>query len=331
MVLVLSALAALAVLAGAGIFAANKVISHNASKQAAQDREAARLAGQHYLEALAVGDAHAALALGAQQPPTPQLLTDKVLRAQLATTPVTGIVVTNDPTQDQEAASDGQRLVLAANFGATPSKTVLWAHKKDGQWKLDVTTIAVTIDKPANAEEAMKTIAIYGVGTNGADPVSVFPGTPQVSSTNRYIDITAATKPLLLEALTDTGNRSGLQPTVALNDAGRQASLAAVDTKIHWCFTGVAAPPECCPPGGCQFTGGPGTNYDTLKIENIESTEGMNYELDPNAMKVHVTGLINYSAQVQVNSRPKTLRDAMRVDSFVDLTKEPPVYVGRTH
>jgi hypothetical protein len=327
----LSALAVLAVLAGVGTVTANKLIAHNASKHAAQDREAARLAGQHYLEALAVGDARAALALGAQQPPTPQLLTDKVLRAQLATTPVTDIVVTNDSTQDQGAAADAQRLVMAANFGTTPSKTVLWAHKKDGQWKLDVTTIEVTIDKPANADEAMKTVAIYGVGTNGANPVSVFPGTPAVSSTNRYIDITAATKPLLLESLTDTNNRSSIQPTVALNDAGRQASLTAVDTKIHSCFTGVAPPQGCCPPGGCQFTGGPGTDYDTLKIDKIESTQDMNYELDPNVMKVHVTGTINYSAQVQVNSQPKTLRDAMRVDSFVDLTKDPPVYAGRTH
>lgn len=136
---------------------------------------------------------------------------------------------------------------------------------------------------------------------------------------------------MLLEALTDTNNRPSIQPTVALNDAGRQASLAAVDTKIHSCFTGVAAPAGCCPPGGCQNTGGPGINYDTLKIENIKSTQDMNYDLDPNAMRVHVTGTINYSAQVQVNSQPTTMRDAMRVDSIVDLTKKPPVYVARPH
>jgi len=48
-------------------------------------------------------------------------------------------------------------------------------------------------------------------------------------------------------------------------------------------------------------------------------------------MKVHVTRTINYSAQVQVNSQPTTVRDAMRVDSFVDLTKDPPACAGRPH
>jgi hypothetical protein len=79
------------------------------------------------------------------------------------------------------------------------------------------------------------------------------------------------------------------------------------------------------PPGGCRNTLGPGINYDTLTIENIESTQDMNYDLDPDTMKVHITRTINYSAQVQVNSQPTTMRDAMRVDSFVDLTKYPPV------
>ena len=99
-------------------------------ERAEQDREAARLAGQHYLEALAVGDARTALALGPDQPATPQLLTDKVLRAQLATTPITDIKVTNDPTQEPSTPADAQRLVLAAKFGATPTQIAIWAHKK---------------------------------------------------------------------------------------------------------------------------------------------------------------------------------------------------------
>jgi serine/threonine protein kinase len=329
---VLSVLAVLAVVAGLGIFAASKIIGGDATKRAEQDREAARLAGQHYLEALAVGDARTALALGPDQPATPQLLSDKVLRAQLATTPITDIKVTNDPTQEPNTPADAQRLVLAAKFGVTPTQIVIWAHKKDGQWKLDATTVAIAVDKPPNADEAMKTVAIYGVGTNGSNPISVFPGVVQVGSINRYIDITAPSKPVLLEALTaPVADRPIIQPTAALNDAGRQAAAAAMDAKLRYCFKGVAAPPECCPKGCPRLIElPPGVDENTLRLENLENTQEMTYDLDANAMTVHVTGIFNYQAQVLQNSQPITLRDSWHIaDSRVDLTKDPPAWVPK--
>jgi hypothetical protein len=331
----LSLLAVLALVAGVGIFAASKIMSGDATKQAEQDREAARLAGQHYLEALAVGDSRTALSLGPDQPSTPQLLTDKVLRAQLATTPITDIKVTNDPTQEPGTPGDAQRLVLAAKFGVTPTQTVIWAHKKDGQWKLDATTAAIAIDKPPNTDEAMKALAVYGIGTNGSNPIQVFPGVIQVGSTNRYIDITAPPKAVRLEALTAPAtNRPSIQPTVALNDAGRQASLAAVDTELRHCFKGVAKPPECCPKDGCppQPAPPPGVDPDSVKLETLENTQDMTYDLDPNALTVHVSGTFNYKAELMQYSKPTTYRDAMRVaDSHVDLTKDPPVWFRAPH
>jgi hypothetical protein len=329
----ISVLAVLALVAGVGIFAASKIMSGDATKRAEQDREAARLAGQHYLEALAVGDARTALSLGGDQPATPQLLTDKVLRAQHATTPITEIKVTNDPTQEPNTPPDAQRLVLAAKFGVTPTQVVIWAHKKYGQWKLDTTTTAIAVDNPPNAVEAMKDLAVYGVGTNGADPIQVFPGVVQVGSTNRYIDITAPPKPVLLEALSAPAtNRPTIQPTVALNDAGRQASLAAIDTRLHYCFNGVPAPSGCCPKGGCPRLREPipGVDESTVKLENLENTQDMTYELDANSMTAHVSGTVNYRAQVLENSQLTTLRQTYVLgDNHVDLTKEPPVYVPK--
>jgi serine/threonine protein kinase len=334
--LVLSLAAVLAVVAGVVLFAAGKIIGGDAGERAAQDREAARLVGQHYLEALAVGDARTALSLGGDQPPAAQLLTDKVLRAQLAATPLTNIKVTNDPTQEPNTPPDAQRLVLAATFGATPSQVAVWTHKRDGQWKLEATTVAITVDTPANADEAMKAVAIYGAGTGGANPVSVFPGTVQVASTNRYIDITAPPKLVLLEALAAPAtNRPTIQPVVALNDAGRQASLAAIDTKIQWCYRGVATPPECCPKDGCQRSFPPGVatdgiDVDSVKVGNIENTENMTYDLDAKSMTVLVSGTINYQAVMLRYSQPMNFRDTFHVvDSHVDLTKDPPVYVPK--
>jgi Protein kinase domain len=93
-----SAFVVLAIVAGFAVFAASKFGGPDAAQRAAQDREAARLAGQHYLEALATGDAHTALSLSLRQPATPQLLTDKALVDQLSATPITNITATNDPT-----------------------------------------------------------------------------------------------------------------------------------------------------------------------------------------------------------------------------------------
>ncbi|OMC57662.1 hypothetical protein A5747_01020 [Mycobacterium sp. IS-836] len=330
MISAVSAVIVLAVLVAAGIFTVSKLGGPDAAQRAAQDREAARLAGQHYLEALATGDARTALSLGAQPPATPQLVTDKALTDQLSATPITDITVTNDPAQSLDTPPDTQRVVLSAHFGPTPSQTVMTVHKKDGQWKLDTTTIAITIAAPPNAAAAMKALTVGGALTNGASPISVFPGTPRVSSSNRYIDITAPTAAVLLEGLAAV-NPPTIAPVVALNDAGRQASLEAIDRKLHYCFTGVAPPSECCPPGGCKpvYNNGPSLDPNSLNLISLENTDNMNYDLDANIMKVHVTGHMNYSATGTHQSQPIKFREDMQVDSFVDLTTQPPVYSGR--
>ncbi|OMC49923.1 hypothetical protein A5745_05720 [Mycobacterium sp. IS-2888] len=327
---VVSAVLALAVLVGAGAFAVSKLGGPDAAQRAAQDREAARLAGQHYLEALATGDARTALSLGAQPPATPQLVTDKALTDQLSATPITDITVTNDPAQSPDTPPDTQRVVLSAHFGPTPSQTVMTVHKKDGQWKLDSTTIAITIAAPPNSAAAMKALTVGGGLTNGASPISVFPGTPQVSSSNRYIDIGAASTPLLLEALT-AANPPTIAPAITLNDAGRQASLEALDRRLHYCFAGVAPPAGCCPPGGCPVAENQGVNIDpdSTDLISLEGADNMKYELDPNVMKVHLTGAMHYSARGTRQSQVVSFRQTWYVDSMIDLTTEPPVYVPK--
>jgi len=325
-----AALVVLAVLAGAGVFAASTFGGPDAAQRAAQDRDAARLAGQHYVEALATGDARTALSLGAQQPATPQLLTDKALVDELSATPITEITVTNDPTQHPDTSPDTQHLVLSAHFGSTPSQTVMTAHKKDGQWKLDTTTVAVTISAPPNAAAAVNALTVGGALTNGASPISVFPGTPKISSSNRYIDISAPARPLLLEALT-AANPPAITPVIALNDAGRQVSSETVDRRLHWCFAGSAPSAGCCPPGGCPqiFNTGPSLDPDSLNLVSLESTDNINYDLDLNVMRVHVTGAMHYNARGTHQSQPITFRETFYVDSTVDLTTQPPVYIPK--
>lgn len=317
----LGAIAVVAAIAATGVWIANRT----AAQHAAQDREAARLTGQHYLEALAAGDARTAVSLSAHQPATPQLLSDKALHTQLASTPITDIAATLDPNQDAHTP-DTQRLLLSATFGPTRSHASIQAHKDHGQWKLDTTTITVTVDKPPNSDAAMKALAVSGNPTNGATQLSVFPGTLQVSSTNPYIDITAPATTLLLDALTTT-NQPTIHPVIALNDAGRQASWAAVDARLHYCKNGGPPPPDCPPPKppppGVPVGDQPDPN--TLKLLNMEKPPELTYDLDANTMVVHITGKAFYAAQGLYNGKPAPIHISGYVDDFVDITKQPPV------
>ncbi|CQD24541.1 serine/threonine protein kinase [Mycobacterium lentiflavum] len=326
-----SALAVVALLVGGGIFAVAKFSGPDAAQRAAQDREAARLVGQHYLEALATGDAQTAVSLSSQQPATPQLLTDKALVDELSATPISAITATNDAARNPDASPDTQRVVLSARFGLTPSQAVITVHKKDGQWKLDTTTIAVTITAPPNSAAAMKALVVAGALTNGASTISVFPGTPHVSSSNRYIDITADTTPLMLEALT-AADPPTITPAIALNDVGRQVSLETVDRRAHYCYAGAAPPEGCCPPEGCRqvVTTGPNAiDNDSLNLDSLETTDNMHYDLDANTLRVHVTGVLHYRAHATQQGRPVNLHETIPVDGGVDLSTQPPVFLRR--
>lgn len=326
--IIVAAVVAVAVLAAAGIFAAHQFSGPDASQRAAQDREAARLSGQHYLEALATGDAHTVLALSAQPPATPQLLTDKALSAQLSATPITNIAVTNAAGQGPHDSPDNQQLTLSAKFGPTPSQAAITAHRQDGQWKLETTTVSVTINPPPDAEAAMKALTVSGVDVNGLNPISVFPGTPQVASSNRYIDITTPPTPLLLEALGHTITSPTITPAIALNDVGRKASLDALDRRLHYCFSGAAPPDGCCPPGGCRRSQS-AADVDTENLIGLDSTQDMNYQLDPKRMRVHLTGTLNYRAEAKARGQTIPVTSSFTVDSNIDLTTEPPVYIPR--
>lgn len=313
-------LAVVAALAGIGTWFAHKT----AAQRAAADREAARLTGQHYLEALAAGDARTALSLGAQQPSTPQLLSDKALRAQLADTPITDVDAAIDPNQDG-GARDTQRLVLTAKFGATPSKTTIRAHKDNGQWKLVTTTISATVDRPPNSDAAMKALAVSGISTDGAALLSVFPGPLHVTSTNPYLDITAQPTTPLLEALTDT-NRPRIHPALALNDAGRQAIWTQIDSQALHCNNGGPRPPDCGPPKPLPpgMSAGDMPDPDTLKFLNIEKPPDLTYDLDANTMTVHVTGRVFYAAQAKYGGKLAPVHMTATADLLYDITKQPP-------
>ena len=275
---------------------------------------AARQAGRDYLQALARGDAAAALALSAAPPGRAGLLTDDVLRAQVAAVPITDIEVRSAPEAPGANPADAQYLILSARFGPTASQTRIGAHRVGGGWKLDATTVAVAIGTATPPNASLKAVAVWGVATHGVSPVTVFPGAVAVSSANRYIDISAPTTAVLLDALTDTGGRARIAPVATLNDTGRQTAKTAIDDFIHHCHHGTAPPPDCLQPSS-------GTNYPT--ITGPGDFAATTFTFDAATMLVAVGGRATYHGTSPAVPNYTLITDVL---GTVDLTRDPPTF-----
>jgi hypothetical protein len=329
-----AAIAAVIVVAAVATFAVTRTADEAPDAQPAQNRDAARLAGQQYLEALAAGDAKAAVALTVRPPEDSRLLTDEVLRGQLADLPVTDIDVTNVGADDPNRSADAEKLSLRAKFGPTVSRAEVLARNIEGQWKLDTTTIKLSLGTAGAKNRSLESVAIAGVATEGADPVAMFPGSPRVSSTNPLIDLTAQTRPFLLDKLVQRAGAT-IDPVAALNDAGRQGSFAAVEAWHRYCVNGGPAPPECCPTGSCRLPPPPGTTdamivEDTQRIVRFERSTNMTYDLIPEEMIVNVTGTVEYIADADTtNGGRQEFPLIVQTNSRVDITQSPPVVIPK--
>lgn len=309
--------AAVVVVATAALIIVPRIMggSEDTSATSAQHQEAARLVGLRYLEALARGDATAAVALSASPPAATRWLTSDVLRAQLAATPITNIAASVAPSRLGADPAQEQYVVLSAKFGSTLSQARVGAQRKGDQWKLDTTTVAIDIGRSGPANAALKAVAVWDVATDGASPIAVFPGALRVSSSNRYVEVTASPSPVLLDALTDTSAHPIVEPVVSLNDAGRQAAQEAIDNWIHYCFNGGALPADCAHlDSGNTTLSVTGRGDFTKTVMNFDAT----------TMVVSVSGTVTYPAQAPGD--PSATLNANTVGT-VDLTKDPPAYV----
>jgi len=122
-----------------------------------------------------------------------------------------------------------------------------------------------------------------------AEPQCLAGGADSDGSNIRLADSLHAAVWVIRPPVGESGlHRPTIHPAVALNNAGRQASLAAVDARIHYRFNGTAPPEGCCPKEGGQHQLPPGPvtsgiNYDSIKVESIENTRDMAYDLDPSS------------------------------------------------
>ncbi|PND54218.1 hypothetical protein CRM90_29150 [Mycobacterium sp. ENV421] len=329
--------AVVAVLAAvASIIGVRAVSAHNKNQRIAAEHQAAREAGERYLRALAAGDAATALSLSASPPADTHLLTDAVLKAGLASLPVTNISVTNlDPVGTEVPTTE--RLHLAATFGSQPSQADVTVRHSDGTWKLDAITVQVPLGAPGSGpNEGMKAVGIGGLPSFGRPVLTLFPGSPPVDSANKFVDVTAQVKPVLLEDLGGTAP-APIVPTISLNDTGRQAVLDVVEARSRYCFQGGPYPPDCCPTGSCKKPDQPGTSSagidtNTVKLTTLRSVDGATYSLDPATMIVTVTDCqMQWSADAQKANGTGVWKDYWITIALagkkVNVGVDPPVWV----
>ncbi|OMC57665.1 hypothetical protein A5747_01035 [Mycobacterium sp. IS-836] len=309
------AAAAAICVAGVGTYL---IVSHGAdrhpSPSSATAEGAARLAAQNYLQALSRGDASAALSLSANPPATTEWVSADALRAQLASAPITDITVTSAPQASGDDPSSVQHVILSARFGATLSQARIAVRRNGNDWKLDTATVPVDIGTPGTKNSSFKAVALFGIATNGTTPVSVFPGPLLVSSSNRFIDISAQAAPVLLNALSPNATHPSVQPVATLNDTGLQAAKAAVDNWEKYCYHGVAPPPECAKGYSSNNTG---------TVTSAGDFSQATFTFDPTTMLVAVSGTIKYTGTTSTGNPFDVTYIAA---GTVDLTKDPPTY-----
>lgn len=194
-----------------------------------------------YLEALARGDASAALSFGKDQPGTTELLTDDILSQQIAKQPITDIRILDG----ESAAPVGgyARVHVSAKFGATVSDTTLMVQKGEDGWKLDRAAIKVDTHVLSGANRAMATLTIFGKPTSS--PVYVFPGYLEVASSNPNLTVTAKTPLLDGLALADSG-MSLSDAQFALSGEAEKSIMGELAEALNKCTqSNLLSPPGC--------------------------------------------------------------------------------------
>lgn len=183
-----------------------------------------------YLDAVARGDANAALGYLAQQPTSRELLTDDVLKASAQTAPLTDITVTAF-----QARTDGATVAVAYKLGGQDVAADLSLVGDRTSWKLVTGLSELQVTNTA------------GLTVNGATITQtvhpVFPGTYTAAPVIGQLALDGAPTVTIPAPTTPAAT---LQVTPRLSDAGVAESRAALKTAIEACVASkVSAPPDC--------------------------------------------------------------------------------------
>ena len=269
-----------------------------------------------YLEALAKGDADAALSMAAAQPASLKYLTPEMLKQQVDHWPIKNIAILDDTSKQEGGDGNDAAVKAAADFGPKHSESLIMLKKTGGAWKLASATINISTMSDLLSSSPAAALTILGKPVGQDAHVYVFPGYLGVKSVP-YVDINVP--PLLLESLVgDVATTLNVGYTV--NEAGVQAVNRALETWINGCLTQPDKFPKCKP----YQTDTP-INQSTAKIVGPIDLSGANQMLVPMTLKVMVTGIARYNMTAQTTAGEMAdFKNTLTLGTIVDLTKEPP-------
>jgi hypothetical protein len=264
-----------------------------------------------YLEALARGDAEAALSYSDDQPGSKDLLTDDILKKQIAKWPITDIRILND---DSSASVIGMAQVhVTATFGTKTSDATLDLKKNNGKWRLGVAAIKLSATPGGSTNEAAQTMTIFDKPA-GEGTLYVFPGYLDVGSSNEYLDVKMQ-DPLLLEQLSSYSS-PWLQTDITLNDAGKKAIMDELNSDLAACRQShSASPPAPCP---VQLLDSYGSSFVTWGSADTSQVDVQNFD----QYQLEATLYGELTMDVTTDTKVGTISPYL--SATADLKKSPP-------
>ncbi|HET6735724.1 hypothetical protein [Mycobacterium sp.] len=266
---------------------------------------------QGYLEALAKGDAEAALSFGADQPASKELLSDEILKQQIEEMPISNIRILGD---DSDGGIGFGQVHVTASFGDQTSDTTFLLKKNGDEWRLD--SAAVRLDFSTQSSiKAMETVTAFGKPV-GESVVYLFPGFVEWGSSNK--NLTVEGKPVLLDAL--TGYAGGNVPEVSLSDAGRAEIVSNVKALLDECERSRSLEPAGCPQRAYEYGAVDGTV--TWRAPDANDVE-INFSPYDMSATVTMSGDFSYSVEGRDGARV-TGTAPSSLFGKADLSKSPP-------
>lgn len=267
-----------------------------------------------YLDALARGDAAAALSYSSDQPGSDQFLTDDILKKQIARWPISGVKILSD---DSEHSLGFARVHVVAKFGENTSDVTMSVKKSGKSWKLE--HAAAKIEPLGTVEnDALKTLLFFGTPV-GTAPVYVFPGYIDASSNNANLAVKQK-KPYLLDGLSVTGGYFN-DFDFTLSDAGQSATMSAITAALSECTKS----PQLAPPN-CPQRARDSDVVDGTVVWGPPDTSGLKLSFfDPYHLEARYSGDVLFPLTAKTKSggdKAGVVRTFMSVRS--DVSQDPP-------
>jgi hypothetical protein len=273
-------------------------------------------AAKGYLEALAHGDAAAALAYGQSVPGSKDLLTADVLARQLEAAPITDVKVLDDGSP----VGDDARVHVSAKFGSQVSDTKLTMRRANGTWKLVDAVVKLDFSDYQRRNPAVKNLTVFGKSTSA--PVYVFPGWVDYGSSNANL-VLEADEPLLDQLETFLQFAS---VRVNLSPHGQDAVNSALSDDLAKC----TASNRLAPPG-CPLKVDPTAFVDgTAHWGALNDLTRIVQTFDPHTMTVAIKGTVEttFTAQIPTGS-PSTGKLTGIISGTADVSTDPPTITYR--